>query len=308
MAKNAYVLNDADVAFLRKLRLDYTSSPLGDRAADQYRNRVIVPKDTRTGTVYQEITAGSVSEAGVGSVKFDSLDIRDRSFGVSETDETTVYNYSDTVFSVGDRVLCTLDRTAYQTLTGTSVIEPKNVWVVSDKAGGGDVPSFKVGIGTDALALNQFVTPSTTYTVAWSDSKKVNTDTDVFALASLASPGVYQQIQLKVAGTYRVWYRIEFLADSTHTASEIQRGVCQMNTSSGGAIIEDTASKVESLHIDAVDMGTGLGGYNARSHGETLYVAAAANHAIYVTFSFSSGTRGLRAPIGGFGAQLVKRG
>lgn len=135
MAKNAYVLNDADVAFLRKLRLDYTSSPLGDRAADQYRNRVIVPKDTRTGTVYQEITAGSVSEAGVGSVKFDSLDTRDRSFGVAETEETTVYNYSDTVFEIGDRVFCKLDRTAYKTLSGTSETEPQNVWVVSDLSG-----------------------------------------------------------------------------------------------------------------------------------------------------------------------------
>lgn len=303
---NLYALTKADVDKQRVVNGMVLGTPRGEPFPENEGRVTSRVPPHRLVQITEEVSAAtydgeSPTALGSGKGQFRIARSDGSSIGSVEEEEYDILSLDTSTHAVGKTLLVY----RMQDLAGSQYAEPG--WVIPKQAATNDVPSFKVGLATDASSANTFTTTSTTYTIEWSDSNKVNTDTSVFDLVSNTDPGLYQQIELKVAGTYRIWYRVEFIADSTHTASEIQRGTCQVNTTAGGTVIEDTASKVESLHIDAVDMSVGLGAYNARASAETLYTAAA-NEGIYLTFSFSSGTRGLRMPIGAFGAQLVKRG
>jgi hypothetical protein len=219
----------------------------------------------------------------------------------------TAYWVFDQEGAAGREVICLRDRSINDP-ANENIAQPGWVIFPLEPGGGGDVPSIRIGMATDAQAENIF--PGNTvasYTIVWSDSEKLITDTSVFDVTDSPGAGLYESILCKVAGTYRVWYHLRFNQDSTHTASEIQRGsVDVIHVTGSNVIVPGSSSSVETLHIDAVDMGTGLGALNAHAHGESL-ITVAANELLQVQFSFASGVRGLKATGESFGAQLVKR-
>ncbi len=264
---------------------------------------VTYPNPNRVAHVYGAVSAGTDEAPVEGELKFARINTDTTDYEDEDDTPTTFYNIGPALDD-GEAVIANLD------IFGKYSDGQKAIWVVGGSEGGADVPSIKVGMGAAAITENQWSTTSTTYDIAWTDDETVNTDTTVFEQA-VSDPGLYPRIRCKVAGTYRVWYHVNFNTISSHTASEIQRGSTFVaktaSDGSGTTTVPSTAAFVESLHIDADDMPVGLGAYNAHSHGEGLYTMAA-NECFKIQFTFSSGVRGLQGVGESFGAQLVKRG
>lgn len=265
---------------------------------------VTYPNPNRVGHVYGGAVAAGTDEAPVeGELKFARINTDTTDYENEDDTPTTFFNIGPALDD-GEAVIANLD------IFGKYSDGQKAIWIVGTSVGGADVPSIRVGMNATAVAENRFVTPATTYNVAWSADETLNTDTSVFEQIE-GDPGIYQRIKCKVAGTYRVWYHLFFVADSSHTASEIQRATAfATKTASDGTgvtTVPTSTDVVESLHHDSDDQDVGIGVLNARACGESLYTLVA-NECFMIQVSFASGERGLQATGESFGAQLVKRG
>lgn len=309
-----YLTRTSHEKLKRVVRLN---QPLGGNAP---RRNLISPGDpeiVRLGKLYGGVTAATFdgSKTLTQAKKCEVLLHRIRADGstMEAFEDTPEVGYwiFEQAGDDGNEVVCLRDRSINDP-ANPNIAQPGWVVFPLKPRTASDVPSICVGMGTSASAQNIFTTNGTSDFLAWDDDDVEISDTSVFGTNYLVfGAGLFGAIECKVAGTYRAFYHLRTNADSTHTASQIQRAAAEIVLMNPGTFAETIAprstSVIESLHIDAIDMGTGLGAFNGQGDAETL-VQVPAGHYLLVRFLFSTGNpRGLKVTGESFGAQLVKR-
>jgi hypothetical protein len=210
----------------------------------------------------------------------------------------------------GNEVVCLRDRSINDP-ANPNIAQPGWVVFPLKPSTAGDVPSIYLGIGASAAAINELTTDGSSKYINWSQSEEDNSDTSVFDHNFPNGVGIYRAIQCKVAGKYRVEYHIDTEADTTHNASQIVRASCEivkvLGPTLADSIVPRSSRKVESLHIDNLDMPVGLGALNGGASVATQCDMAASDMFLVRLLLLSGEPRGIRVVGESFGAQLVKR-
>lgn len=210
----------------------------------------------------------------------------------------------------GNEVICLRDHSINDPAHPNNPVEGWTVFPLKP-SGGGDVPSICLGMNTSTSGDNSLTTDGSSKFLTWAEAESDNSDTSVFDFDLTTGAGKWQGIRCKVAGKYRCHYHIDTVADTTHTASQIVRASVQIVKVDGGTfaetIVPRSTMKLESLHIDGVDMPVGLGAYNGQTGCESQ-MDMGVNDFFVVRLLLSTGNpRGIKVIGESFGAQLVKR-
>lgn len=240
-------------------------------------------KIIRTATVYETVTAATSTKPGVGEALLDKIRTDDRTFAEPEATPVTVYNLSSTTFLPGTRLQLSLDQTAFDLSASR---RQRAVWVVVDYLGASStITEIKVGRGTNPV--HDF-TAAGVKKIGWLNTLTFNNDAAVFEQAH--GPGtIWEYIKLKVAGRFRVHYRVAATKQSTGSGDEILTISCYVVRLRGGGdtVVDNSLDTGDMPAID--DIGTPRSSMQA-----TTVADFEANDQLRVDCSFAGSASNLR--------------